>query len=134
MLRDFRIQKHHAEIIPKSTLLKVLTYIDKQEIQTPFLLMDTERIRQNISRMGKNIPNSTAFYALKANPDAAIADLVNKEHMGFEIASGGELTVLASLGVEPSRIISSNPVKSIPFLQMAADYGVRYFAFDSVRS
>jgi ornithine decarboxylase len=132
MLRNFRIQKYHAEIIPKSTLLKVLTYIDAQEVQTPFLLMDAERIRENISIIGKNIANSTVFYALKANPDAAIADLVNRENVGFEIASEGELRILASLGVEPSRIISSNPVKSIPFLQMAAEYGVRYFAFDSL--
>ena len=132
MLRNFRIDKFHAEIIPKSTLLKVLTSIDKQEIRTPFLLMDTERIRENIAIIGKNIKNSTVFYALKANPDAAIADLVNKENVGFEIASEGELTMLSSLEVEPSRIISSNPVKSIPFLQMAAEYGVRYFAFDSV--
>jgi ornithine decarboxylase len=131
MLRNFRVQKYHAEIIPKSTLLKVLTYIDKQDIQTPFLLMDTERIRKNISKIGKNIQNCTVFYALKANPDAAVADLVNKEHVGFEIASGGELKLLASLGVEPSRIISSNPVKSIAFLKIAADYGVKYFAFDS---
>ncbi len=132
MLRTFKIEKFHAEIIPKSTLLKVLTYIDKQDIQTPFLLMDTERIRENISIIGQNIKNSTVFYALKANPDAAIADLINKENAGFEIASQGELKILASLGVEPSRIISSNPVKSIPFLQKGAEYGVRYFAFDSL--
>lgn len=132
MLRNFRIQKYHAEIIPKSTLLKVLTSIDKREIRTPFLLMDTVRIKENIEIIGKNIKNSTVFYALKANPDAAIADLVNKENVGFEIASEGELAILSSLGVEPSRIISSNPVKSIPFLQKAAEYGVRYFAFDSV--
>lgn len=131
MLRNFRIDKFHAEIIPKSTLLKVLTSIDKQEIRTPFLLMDTERIRENIAIIGKNIKNSTVFYALKANPDAAIADFINKENVGFEIASEGELTMLSSLKVEPSRIISSNPVKSIPFLQMAAEYGVGYFAFDS---
>jgi ornithine decarboxylase len=132
MLRNFKIEKLHAEIIPKSTLLKVLTYIDNKEIQTPFLLMDTERIRENISIIGRNIKNCTVFYALKANPDAAIADLVNKENVGFEIASEGELKILASFGAEPSRIISSNPVKSIPFLQMAAEYGVRYFAFDSI--
>jgi ornithine decarboxylase len=131
MLRNFRVQKYHAELIPKATLLKVLTYVDTQEIQTPFLLMDADRIRRNISRIGKNIPNSTVFYALKANPGAGIADLVNKEKIGFEIASGGELKILVSLGVEPSRIISSNPVKSIPFLKMAAEYGVSYFAFDS---
>jgi ornithine decarboxylase len=132
MIRNFRVQKYHAEIIPKATLLKVLNYVDKQEIQTPFLLIDTEKIRHNISKIGKRIKNSMVFYALKANPDAKIADLVNKEQIGFEIASDGELKILASLGVEPSRIISSNPVKSIPFLKMAAEYGMSFFAFDSL--
>jgi len=132
MLRDFRIQKYHAEIIPKATLLKVLTYIDTQDLQTPFLLVDSERVSENISVIGRHIPNAKVFYALKANPDAAVADLVNKENVGFEIASRGELKILASFGVQPSRIISSNPVKSIPFLQMASEYGIQYFAFDSL--
>jgi ornithine decarboxylase len=131
MLRDFKVEKLHAEIIPKSTLFKVFTYIDKREMETPFLLMDTERIKENISIIGRNIKNSKVFYALKANPDVAIADLVHARNIGFEIASEGELKILSSLDVRPARIISSNPVKSITFLEMAADYGVRYFAFDS---
>ena len=39
---------------------------------------------------------------------------------------------LASLGVGPERIITSNPVKTFKFLSQAVDYGVRYFAFDSI--
>ena len=131
MLRSFKVEKFHAEIISKSTLFKVLTYIDKQKIRTPLLLVDTERIKENISIIGKNIKNSKVFYALKANPDVAIADLVNTQNIGFEIASGAELNILSSLDVQPSRIISSNPVKSIKFLEIAADYGVSYFSFDS---
>ncbi|MFW6147963.1 MAG: type III PLP-dependent enzyme [Thermodesulfobacteriota bacterium] len=132
MVRNFRIQKYHAEIIPKATLLKALTYLDARDLQTPFLLVDSERVRENISVIGRHIANAKVFYALKANPDAAVADLVKRENVGFEIASAGELKILASLGVQSSRIISSNPVKSIPFLQMAAEYGIRYFAFDSL--
>lgn len=131
MLRSFKIEKFHAEIISKSTLFKALTYIDKQKIQTPFLLIDTEKIKEKISLIGKNIRNSKVFYALKANPDVAIADLVNKQNVGFEIASEAELKMLSSLDIKPSRIISSNPVKSIGFLEMAADYGVNYFSYDS---
>lgn len=131
MLRSFKIEKFHAEIISKSTLFKALTYIDKQKIQTPFLLIDTEKIKEKISLIGKNIRNSKMFYALKANPDVAIADLVNKQNVGFEIGSEGELKILSSLDIKPARIISSNPVKSIKFLEMAADYGVNYFSFDS---
>jgi len=131
MLRSFTIEDFHAEIIPKSTLLKVLTYIDREKIQTPFILIDTEKIKENISIIGKSIHNSKVFYALKANPDVAIAGLVNEQQIGFEIASEGELKILSSLDIGPSRIISSNPMKSVKFLEMAADYGVKYFAFDS---
>jgi ornithine decarboxylase len=85
---------------------------------------------QNI--IGKNIRNSKVFYALKANPDVAIADLVNQQDIGFEIASEGELKVLSSLDIKPAKIISSNPVKSIQFLEMAANYGVNYLSYDSI--
>jgi len=132
VIRSFKVEKFHAGIISKSTLFKALTYIDKQKIQTPFLLIDTEKIKEKISLIGKNIRNSKVFYALKANPDVAIADLVNKQNVGFEIASEAELKMLSSLDIKPARIISSNPVKSIKFLEMAADYGVNYFSFDSI--
>jgi len=50
----------------------------------------------------------------------------------YEIASEGELKILSALGIKPGRIISSNPVKSPAFIRYAIDYGVDYFAFDSV--
>ncbi len=131
MLRSFNIDKLHAKLISKPTLFKALSYIDKQIIQTPFLLIDTEKMKEKISLIGENIRNSKVFYALKANPDVAIADFVSKQNIGFEIASEGELKILSSLGIKPAKIISSNPVKSIKFLEMAADYGVKCFSYDS---
>ena len=132
MIRSFKVEKFHAKIISKSTLLKVLSYLDKQKIPTPFLLIDTDKIKENIYIIGKNIRNSKVFYAFKANPDVAIADLVNQQDIGFEIASEGELKVLSSLDIKPAKIISSNPVKSIQFLEMAANYGVNYLSYDSI--
>lgn len=131
MLRRFNVEKFHAEIVSKSTLFKTLGYLDKNKTKTPFLLVDTEKVKENVSRIGKKIKNSKVFYALKANPDIAIADLVKKQDIGFEIASEGELGLLASLQINPARIISSNPVKSIRFLEAAADYGLNYFSYDS---
>jgi ornithine decarboxylase len=85
-----------------------------------------------VRAIGKNIRNAEVFYAVKANPDIEILRLVNSIGIGFEIASEGELAILASLGVNKDRIISSNPIKSFKFLKMAADYGVSYFAIDSL--
>lgn len=130
--RNFKIEKFHAGIVPKSTLFKVLKYLDRGETETPFLLIDTEKLRENISRIGRHIKGSKVFYALKANSDMAIAKLAGELGLGFEIASEGELQILASLGICPDKIISSNPVKSFKFLETAKAYGVNYFSFDSM--
>ena len=131
MLRTFRVEKHHAEIVSESTLFKALRYLDRESVDTPFLLVDGEKVKEKISMIGEHIRNSKVFYAVKANPDIRILRLLNDFSLRFEIASEGELEMLASIGVEPSRIISSNPVKSFKFLKFAASYGVNRFAFDS---
>lgn len=131
MLRTFKIEKFHAAIVPESTLFKTLRYLDKENIETPFLLIDSGKIREKTSMIGRYIKNSNVFYAVKANPDIEILRFLNKLELGFEIASEGELEILSSIGVEPSRIISSNPVKSLKFLKIAASYKVKYFSFDS---
>jgi len=132
MVRSFKVERHHARIVSKSTLFKVLNYLDSREITTPCLLVDKEKVREKVSLIGRGIRNAKVFYALKANPDMDIASFLQDEQdLGYEISSEGELNLLASVGVGAERIISSNPVKSEKFLQAAFAYGVRRFAFDS---
>ncbi|MFH1025572.1 MAG: type III PLP-dependent enzyme [Nitrospirota bacterium] len=131
MLRTFKVDKIHAGIVPESTLFKTLRYLDKEEIETPFLLIDKDKVREKASLIGRHIKKSRVFYAVKANPDIEILRYLNKLNMNFEIASEGELEILSSIGVKPSRIISSNPVKSLKFLRIAASYGVHSVSFDS---
>lgn len=121
-----------ADFIDKKTWEKVLNYIAISDELPPYLLMDKDIIRDKISIIGKNIRNSRVFYAVKANPDVDVLRFLNSFGIGFEIASEGELQILASLGVEPERIITSNPVKTFKFLEQAVDYGVNYFAYDSM--
>lgn len=131
MLRKFKIEKIHTEIVSKTTLFKTLKFVNKKNIRTPLLLMDKERIKDKALKIGKAITNSRVFYAVKANSDIKILKLLDKLGLGFEIASEGELKVLSSIGVNPDKIISSNPVKSDKFIKLARSYGVDYFAFDS---
>jgi len=131
MPRTFKVERYHTGIVSKTTLFKVLKYLERKNIETPVLLMDSEKVKDKVSMIGRNVKNSTVFYAVKANPDIGIIKLANKLRMGFEIASEGELRLLSSIGVKPERIISSNPVKSFKFLKMAASYGVNHFSYDS---
>jgi ornithine decarboxylase len=131
MLRTFKVDKSHAGIVPESTLFKTLKYLDKEHVETPFLLVDKDKVREKTAQIGRYIENAQVFYAVKANPDIAILRYLNRLKMNFEIASEGELEILSSIGVRPSRIISSNPVKSLKFLRKAASLGVHSFSFDS---
>ena len=124
MLKSFKIEKYHAGIVSKATLFKALQYLDNEKIITPFLLIDREKVREKVALIGRHIKNAKLFYAVKANPDIKVIKFLNKLKTGFEIASEGELELLSSIGVEASRIISSNPVKSLKFLKLAASYGV----------
>jgi ornithine decarboxylase len=131
MLRTFKVERFHASLIPRSTLFKVLRYLDRGKVETPFLLIDSETVKEKASLIGRHIKKAKVFYAVKANPDIEILRFLNSLNLGFEISSEGELGILSSLGVEPERIISSNPVKSLKFLNLASSYGINYFSYDS---
>lgn len=132
LTKVFRIEPYHRKLISKTTLLKFLTSIDKLKYQTPALLLDREHIEKRMEVIGSNISNSRVFYAVKANPSPLVIELLAKMGAGFEIASDGELDLCVKAGVEPERIITSNPIKTFKFLKAAAKYGVRYYAFDSM--
>ncbi|MES0338318.1 MAG: type III PLP-dependent enzyme [Candidatus Magnetobacterium sp. LHC-1] len=131
MVKTFKIEPSVARIVDKSTLLKVFNYIDSGVVKTPCLVVNGERVVRNLGLLGSRVRNSRVFYAVKANPAVEVLRLIDGLGGGFEISSDGELRVLAQLGVSPERIISSNPVKTVAFIQQAADYGIRRYAFDS---
>ncbi len=118
--------------INKQTWDKVLNFIALSDEPSPYLLIDRDVVREKIDLIGKNIRNSRVFYAVKANPDREVLSYLNSLGIGFEIASEGELRILSDLGVEPDRIITSNPVKTLVFLEQAVSYGIDYYAFDSI--
>jgi ornithine decarboxylase len=120
------------EFINRRTWDKVLNYIALSDEPSPYLLIDKEVVKEKVEQIGRNIRNSKVFYAVKANPDRDVLAFLNTLGVGFEIASEGELQILSDIGVEPERIITSNPVKTLLFLERAVSYGIRYYAFDSV--
>ena len=132
MTQKFIINQKHTEITSESTIHKVLEFLKTTDLEPPYLLVDKAKVRQKVRSIGKNIRNSEVYYAVKANPDIEVLKLINSLGIGFEIASEGELAVLASIGVSKDRIITSNPIKTFKFLRMAAEYGVDYFAIDSI--
>jgi len=102
--------------------------------ETPVLIMDTNLIKEKYEQFHqelKELSNAQVYYAVKANPHPGIVKFLYELGAGFEIASEEELDLVFNLNVPPSKIVSSNPVKSPSFIKSAYAKNVGYFAFDS---
>ena len=104
----------------------------KQGYDRPFLLIDTEIVRNKVRRFRSALPRVHPHYAVKANPDPRVLKVLIEEGAGFEIASIAELDVLLGLGVAAAEVCYSNPVKSRDYIRYAAEKGVEWFALDSL--
>lgn len=104
----------------------------KEGYQRPFLLVDSDIIRQKTRRFKAAMPRVNPHYAVKANPDERVLKTLIEEGAGFEIASIAELDLLLSIGVPAAEIFYSNPMKSRAYLEYAAAKGVEWYVLDSI--
>lgn len=100
-------------------------------IPTPFFCFSEEQIKQNYNRFLKLFPDADIFYAMKANSERPLLNVLDALGSGFEISSSYELELLIGLGINPKRVIFGNPVKSIAEIKAAFEKNVRFFSVDS---
>jgi ornithine decarboxylase len=82
-------------------------------------------------RLRRVLPRIALHYAVKCNADPALLARLHALGAAFEVASLPELEVLAALGVDPGRVLYSNPVKPPAHVEGAWRIGVTRFAADS---
>ncbi len=99
--------------------------------RTPLLLIDLKGVQRKYSQLKYHMPQFKVYYAVKANDDINILRALSELSSGFEVASSDELQKVLSLGIKPERIISSNPVKPINFIEHAYSVGADRFCVDS---
>lgn len=97
---------------------------------TPFLVASLDKVTENYRLLRQHLPRVKVFYAMKANPAEAILQRMSSLGASFDVASSGEMQLLHKIGVDGSRMIYANPVKTMAGLRLAAEYGVDKFTFD----
>ncbi|MFP5460297.1 MAG: diaminopimelate decarboxylase [Gammaproteobacteria bacterium] len=70
-------------------------------------------------------------YAMKANSNLAILDLLARAGAGFDIVSGGELRRALAAGADASKVVFSGVGKSADEIRFALEAGVRCFNVES---
>jgi diaminopimelate decarboxylase len=70
-------------------------------------------------------------YALKANSNLAVLDVLARQGAGFDIVSGGELARVRAAGGDPSRVVFSGVGKRVDEMEAALAAGILCFNVES---
>lgn len=101
------------------------------ERETPFLLLDRERIQANCRRFKSAFAGERVLFSVKANNAPEFLQIAASEGVDFDVASWGEIDLLMRLGIPPARMIFSAPTKRPADIARAAAAGVQVFACDT---
>lgn len=104
---------------------------DNPHLQTPFLVVDLNVVRDRYRSLSAALHNVGVYYAVKANPDPAVVGLLAQLGSNFDVASLGEIDLCLGLGIDAARLSYGNTVKKDRDVAAAFERGVRTFAVDS---
>lgn len=71
-------------------------------------------------------------YAVKANSNLAVLNVLARLGSGFDIVSGGELRRVIAAGGQPSKVVFSGVGKTVDEMRYALELGIRCFNVESV--
>ncbi|MCW8193836.1 type III PLP-dependent enzyme [Proteobacteria bacterium 005FR1] len=101
------------------------------EYGAPLLILDGDIIRRQYRALSAALPGVELHYALKPLPHADVVDILMEEGACFDLATTGEVELVASRGVSPERCIHSHPIKRDRDIREALDHGVKVFVADN---
>jgi diaminopimelate decarboxylase len=116
----------HAESIPLSRIA--------EEYGTPAYVYSKAALLENFRSYHDACKGRDALvcYAMKANSNLAILDLLAREGAGFDIVSGGELLRVIAAGGDPGKVIFSGVGKTVAEMKMALEKGILCFNVESI--
>ncbi len=122
---DYRNGELHAEGVALSAIAA--------EYDTPCFVYSRSAIEQAYQAWDsalEGVPHLVCF-AVKANSNLAVLNLLARKGAGFDIVSGGELERVLAAGGEPSRIVFSGLGKTAAEMRRALEIGIHCFNVES---
>ncbi|MGP9799326.1 diaminopimelate decarboxylase [Rheinheimera sp. NSM] len=91
-----------------------------------------ERHYQAFASAAAKHPHSLVCYAVKANSNLAILNLLAKLGSGFDIVSGGELRRVIAAGGDAKKVVFSGVAKTADDMRFALQLGIKCFNVESI--
>ena len=86
-----------------------------------------ERHYKAFSSAASAHPHSLVCYAVKANSNLAVLNVLSKLGSGFDIVSGGELRRVIAAGGDPAKVVFSGVAKNADDMRFALQLGIKCF-------
>lgn len=99
---------------------------------TPYVVFSKKALKNRYKEFKTCFPDSSVYYAMKADAEKGVLEVLKESGSGFEAASVHELRILKELDVPADRILYGTSVKPASHIKEFHEYGVNRFAFDSV--
>lgn len=109
---------------------RIREFLKTRREDGPCVVVDLDVVRANYAAFSRALPDTRVFYAVKANPDAAILKALAELGSCFDTASVVEIELALAAGAGPERISFGNTIKKERDIERAYKMGVRLFAVD----
>ncbi len=117
-----------------NTLFAENTAVKKiaQSVGTPAYIYSRKAIETEFAHyLNATSPQDLVCYAVKANANLAVINLLAKMGAGFDIVSVGELERVIAAGGDPSKVVFSGVAKKSSEIARALDVGIHCFNVES---
>ncbi|MCQ8878429.1 type III PLP-dependent enzyme [Pseudoalteromonas shioyasakiensis] len=122
-------QPIHDEIAqPSNKLIEQLV----TQHGAPLMVLDCDAVRCQYRALSNALPGVTLHFALKPLPHAAVVRTLLEEGASFDLATSGEVDLVASQGVPSERTIHTHPIKRDADIRDALEYGCNVFVVDNI--
>ena len=109
---------------------KCINWLNENNGSSPKLVYDLEEIKENFLIFTKLFRKIKPYYAVKANPNEKILEVLRELDSNFDCASLSEVKKCINLNISPKKISFGNTVKKSNEIKKAFKLGVNLFAFD----
>ena len=105
-----------------------------QQLETPFYYYNLELLKKTLLNYTANLKryNYHAHYALKANANDRILDIIRSFGLGADCVSGNEVALALKSGFDPSKVVYAGVGKSDKEIKTALEGGIFSFNCESV--
>lgn len=104
-------------------------------VQTPFYYYDKSLLQETldtINREAAKYPGFCVHYAVKANVDPIVLNIINASGLGCDCVSGGEVETCLKAGFPASKVVFAGVGKADWEINLALEAGISCFNVESI--